>query len=42
MVHIAFRVNHPEGDKTDPEGNCYFGWDDKFDEWVPRYSARLA
>jgi hypothetical protein len=41
MAHIAFRVSHPEGDKTDAAGNRYFGWDDKFDEWLPLYCARL-
>lgn len=41
MLHIAFRVSHPEGDKTDEEGNQFFGWDDKFDEWMPRSSSRI-
>lgn len=41
MVHIAFRVGHPEGDKADAEGHRFFGWDDKFDEWMPRSSARI-
>lgn len=42
MAEIAFRVDHPEGDKEDEKGNKFYGWDDKFDEWVPIYSAKLA
>jgi len=41
LAHIAFRVAHPEGDKADAEGDRFYGWDDKFDEWMPRSSARL-
>jgi hypothetical protein len=42
MVYVAFRVHHPEGDKTDELGVRFFGWDEKFDEWLPLSSARIA
>lgn len=41
MVKIAFRVNHPMGDKKDSDGNKYFGWEPSFDEWIPLYSAKI-
>ena len=41
-VEIAFRVPHPNGDKTDKQGNKYFGWEEEFDEWMPERSARIA
>lgn len=41
MVHIAFRLNHPDGDKTDSQGNKFFGWEEAWDEWLPLYSARV-
>jgi len=41
MAQIAFRISHPEGDKTDAAGNRFFGWDDQCDEWLPLYSARI-
>lgn len=40
-VHIAWRINHPEGDKTDSAGNRFFGWDETNDDWLPLYSARI-
>ena len=33
---------HPNGDKTDKQGNKYFGWEEEFDEWMPERSARIA
>jgi len=42
MIYVAFRVSHPSGDKIDKEGEHFFGWDETFDEWMPRSSARLA
>lgn len=33
---------HPDGDKTDKQGNKYFGWEEEFDEWMPARSARIA
>ena len=41
MVQIAFRLNHPDGDKTDSQGNKFFGWEEAWDEWLPLYSARV-
>lgn len=41
-VHIAFRVPHPDGDRTDNAGNKYFGWPEEFDEWIPERSSRIA
>jgi len=32
---------HPEGGKEDELGRKYFGWSDRFDEWVPAYSLRV-
>ena len=40
-VQIAWRIEHPEGDKTDSAGKRYFGWDATMDEWLPLYSARI-
>lgn len=42
QVQIAFRVEHPSGDKTDKAGNKYFGWEEEYDEWMPERSARIA
>lgn len=42
MAYIGYRVMHPDGDKTDDQGNRFFGWEDKYDDWVPLYSACLA
>lgn len=42
QVEIAFRVPHPNGDKTDKQGNKYFGWEEDYDEWMPARSARIA
>ena len=33
---------HPDGDKTDKQGNKYFGWEEEYDEWMPARSARIA
>lgn len=41
-VEVAFRVPHPNGDKTDKNGNKYFGWEEVYDEWMPECSARIA
>ena len=41
MIHIAFRMNHPDGDKTDAQGARFFGWEEAWDEWLPLYSARV-
>lgn len=41
-VKIAFRMNHPDGDCTDTQGNKFYGWNDTFDEWINLYSARIA
>ena len=41
MAKIAYRVNHPMGDKKDPDGNKYFGWEPTYDEWIPLYSAKI-
>ena len=41
MTKIAYRVNHPMGDKKDPDGNKYFGWEPTYDEWIPLYSAKI-
>lgn len=41
MAYIGYRVNHPDGDKTDDDGNKFFGWEDKYDDWVPVFSACL-
>lgn len=35
MAKIAYRVNHPMGDKKDKDGNKYFGWEPTYDEWIP-------
>jgi len=29
------------GDKKDPDGNKYFGWEPTYDEWIPLYSAKI-
>ena len=42
MIHIALRVEHPDGDKKDEGGVPFFGWNKDFDEWMPLYSARVA
>lgn len=42
MAKVAFRVNHPDGDSTDKDGNKYFGWQESFDEWITLFSARIA
>lgn len=42
MAYIGYRVLHPDGDKTDDQGNKFYGWEDKYDDWVPLYSACLA
>ncbi len=42
QVQIAFRVPHPDGDKTDKAGNKYFGWEEYYDEWMTERSARIA
>ena len=41
-VEVAFRVPHPNGDKTDKKGYKYFGWEEEYDEWMPEWSARIA
>ena len=41
FVRIGFRIYHPEGNKEDDEKNRFFGWSERFDEWIPAYSARL-
>lgn len=41
MVRIAFRIYHPDGDKTDKKGQKFYGWEETYDEWFPLYSARL-
>lgn len=41
MVQIAFRIYHPEGDKSDKAGRKFFGWEEAYDEWFPLYSARI-
>jgi hypothetical protein len=41
MAKIAYRVNHPMGDKKDQDGNKYFGWEPTYDEWIPLYSAKI-
>lgn len=42
QVLIAFRVPHPNGDKTDKAGNKYFGWEEEYDEWMTERSSRIA
>lgn len=33
---------HQDGDKADDNENKFFGWEDKYDDWVPLYSACLS
>lgn len=42
MAYIGYRVNDPNGDKIDDQGNKFFGWEDKYDDWVPLYSSCLV
>jgi hypothetical protein len=42
MAFIAYRVPDPKGDKTDKEGNKFFGWEDTFDEWITLYAPIIA
>jgi hypothetical protein len=42
MVYVGWRIRHPDGDKTDGDGNKFYGWEDSYDEWLPLQSARLA
>ena len=32
---------HPEGNKEDDNHRKFFGWSEKFDEWIPAYSPRI-
>lgn len=33
-VHVVYRVYWPYGEKMDPEGRRYVGWQEEYDEWV--------
>jgi hypothetical protein len=42
-VKVGFRLLHPQGNKeleTDEKQN-FFGWSEKFDEWMSPYSPRI-
>jgi len=43
MVNLGFRIYHPQGNKYDELDNRpFFGWSERFDEWMPAYSPRIA
>ena len=42
MAFIAYRVPDEKGDKTDKDGQKFFGWEDSFDEWITLYSPLIA
>lgn len=33
-VYVGFRTYDEEGSKTDDEGRKFFGWSEKYDEWL--------
>ena len=41
FIRLALRVLHPEGDKTDKDGNKFFGWEEEHDEWFQLYTTRI-
>lgn len=40
-MYVGFRHFHPEGSKTDDDGNRYFGWSDKYDSWISTGDIRV-
>ena len=41
-LKVGFRVYEEEGNKEDQEnGLKYYGWSDKFDEWIPAFNPRI-
>ena len=42
LTLIGFRVYNPNGAKTDDEGKKFDGWSQRFDEWVPLWSPKVA
>ena len=32
---VAFRIYDDEGSKTDEENRRFFGWSEKYDDWIP-------
>ena len=40
-VKVGFRIFHPQGNKEDDDKNKYFGWSDRFDEWIQAFNPRI-
>jgi hypothetical protein len=42
MIKVGFRFYHHNGSKIQEDGKRYFGYPEKYDEWLPVYSGRIA
>lgn len=40
-IFVGYRNYHPEGSKTDEDGEKYFGWSEKYDNWIPISDIRV-
>ena len=38
---IAYRIYRPSGDRHDQDDKPYFGWINRYDEWICIHSPRL-
>ena len=42
QVKVGFRIYHPEGNKEEENTKQkFFGWSEKFDEWINNYNPRI-
>ena len=41
FLKVGFRVYHPEGNKEDDYKNKFFGWSERFDEWIAAFNPRI-
>ncbi len=40
-IFVGYRHFHPEGSKTDDDGNKFFGWSDRYDNWISSGDIRV-
>jgi hypothetical protein len=40
-VKVGFRLFHPQGNKELDDKRKYFGWSERFDEWLSPFSPRI-
>jgi hypothetical protein len=41
MVNVGFRRYHENGTREDLRGKKFYGWGERFDEWLPAYTSRI-